>query len=126
MTMPPKFMMRLMAVSILVSIGWSGSVTARERHLHRSLVVHRRVEPQIKATPILLPIDPTGTVVLQTPFFEETVDGLPPTVIRVPHYQGPDGSYDSLADLSNSIQGTPCGQECTNSSLIRWGYPPAF
>lgn len=39
-------------------------------------------------------------------------------------YQGPDGTYDSLSDLSRAIHGVPCGIECTRRAEIRWGLIP--
>lgn len=37
------------------------------------------------------------------------------------YYQGPDGTYDSLGDLSRAIRGVPCGIECTRRAEARWG-----
>jgi hypothetical protein len=37
-------------------------------------------------------------------------------------YQNPDGSYDSMADLSRDIRGIPCGIECTQESHARWAH----
>jgi hypothetical protein len=34
-------------------------------------------------------------------------------------YQNPDGTYDSLADLSRDVRGIPCGIECTQDSQAR-------
>jgi hypothetical protein len=42
----------------------------------------------------------------------------------VPHYQGPDGRYDSLADFSRDVWGVPCGVECTYRAQVRWGVVP--
>ncbi len=61
-------------------------------------------------------------LIVETPF--TLVAGTPDTLVRVPHYLGPDGAYDSQADLVRSINGTPCGQACTRRSLERWGYAP--
>lgn len=44
-------------------------------------------------------------------------------------YQNPDGTYDSLADLSRDIRGIPCGIECTREAQARWahyGYRPSY
>lgn len=39
-------------------------------------------------------------------------------------YQAPDGSYDSLADLTRDVWGIPCGVVCTQKAQARWaGYP---
>ncbi len=38
-------------------------------------------------------------------------------------YQAPDGTYDSLADLTRDIDGTPCGVECTREAQARWSRP---
>ena len=35
-------------------------------------------------------------------------------------YQNPDGTYDSLADLTRDVWGVPCGVECTNEARARW------
>jgi hypothetical protein len=41
----------------------------------------------------------------------------------VPSYQGPDGSYDSVAAFSRDYEGVPCGMNCTRRALERWsGY----
>lgn len=37
-------------------------------------------------------------------------------------YQNPDGTYDSIADLSRDIRGIPCGIECTGESQARWAH----
>ncbi len=42
----------------------------------------------------------------------------------VPHYQGPDGRYDNLADFTKDLGGTPCGIECTYRAQVRWGVIP--
>jgi hypothetical protein len=42
----------------------------------------------------------------------------------VPHYQGPDGRYDSLADFTRDLRGIPCGIECTYRAQVRWGVVP--
>ncbi len=47
--------------------------------------------------------------------------GAPPSF----YYQGPDGTYDSLSDLSRAIRGIPCGLECTRRAEVRWGMIPA-
>lgn len=37
-------------------------------------------------------------------------------------YQDPDGSYDSLADLTRDIKGIPCGVVCTERAQARWAH----
>ena len=37
-------------------------------------------------------------------------------------YQNPDGTYDSLADLSRDVWGVPCGIECTQEARARWSH----
>lgn len=37
-------------------------------------------------------------------------------------YQAPDGSYDSLADLSRDVWGVPCGITCTQRAQARWAH----
>lgn len=39
-------------------------------------------------------------------------------------YQAPDGSYDSISDLSRAIWGVPCGMACTQRAEARWGLAP--
>ena len=36
------------------------------------------------------------------------------------NYQGPDGTYDSLADFLRDRAGTPCGANCTRAAQARW------
>ena len=35
-------------------------------------------------------------------------------------YQGPDGTYDSLADFVSDVRGRPCDMECTRRAQERW------
>ncbi|HLH12730.1 MAG TPA: hypothetical protein VKV77_12760 [Methylovirgula sp.] len=35
-------------------------------------------------------------------------------------YQGPNGTYDSLADLVRDVRGIPCGINCTRAAMMRW------
>ena len=37
-------------------------------------------------------------------------------------YQNPDGTYDSLADLTRDVRGIPCGVECTREAQARWSH----
>ena len=85
----------------------------------RRIVVHPRVV-RPAAAPLGAAVAPG--VVFETPF--TVVTGSPDRIVRVPHYIGPDGTYDEYADLVRSINGTPCGQECARRSLQRWGYAP--
>lgn len=51
--------------------------------------------------------------------------GAPPSF----SYQSPDGSYPSLADTVNAVNGVPCGIECSQRAAVRWGLvppPPAY
>jgi hypothetical protein len=100
---------------------WDGPdrvVTIAPNRIHGHHQVNRPL-----AEPVDIPLDPLGAVGFRTPFTTvETPYGL--EVLRIPHRQGPDGTYDDLGDLTQSIQGTPCGQECTARSLVRWGYAP--
>ena len=34
--------------------------------------------------------------------------------------QGPDGTYDSLADFIGDLRGRPCDIECTREAQARW------
>jgi len=36
------------------------------------------------------------------------------------YYQGPDGTYDSLADFTRDLWGVPCGVNCTRAAMARW------
>lgn len=45
---------------------------------------------------------------------------LRPIVVPPDDYTGPDGSYDSHADMVRSIEGTPCGIDCTRHAYERW------
>lgn len=44
----------------------------------------------------------------------------PPSYYR----QAPDGTYPSVGDLSQAVQGTPCGEECSYHAAVRWGVVP--
>ena len=48
----------------------------------------------------------------------------PKSNLGVPYsnYQGPDGSYESLADFSRAIWGVPCGIACTQRAQARWAH----
>ena len=87
------------------------------------LTVHARREPGPRPAAAMLGVAVAPGLVFETPF--TLVAGVPDALVRVPHYIGPDGTYDSQADLVRSINGTPCGQACTRRSLRRWGYAPA-
>jgi len=41
-------------------------------------------------------------------------------VVAYDAYQGPDGSYDSLADFTRDVKGVPCGIDCTRRAQARW------
>jgi hypothetical protein len=47
---------------------------------------------------------------------------LYPVGIMLNQYQEPDGSYANLSDFTRSINGTPCGIECTRRSEAHWGW----
>jgi hypothetical protein len=36
-------------------------------------------------------------------------------------YKDPHGQYASLSDMIRSVEGTPCGIECTQSHMRLWG-----
>lgn len=101
---------------------------AAARDPHRSgrgaLTVHRAapLEAPVPAVPLDLAIGAGVTV--RTPFTIVTA-ATGDVLVRVPHYQGPDGAYDEPADFVRSINGTPCGQACRARSLVRWGYAEA-
>jgi hypothetical protein len=60
-----------------------------------------------------------GLIGLAAPAFAQSWSN-PPSF----YYQGPDGTYDSLGDLSRAIRGVPCGIECTQRAEARWGITP--
>lgn len=37
-------------------------------------------------------------------------------------YQSPGGGYDSVADYSRDLEGTPCGMNCTRAAQLRWAH----
>ncbi len=37
-------------------------------------------------------------------------------------YQAPDGTYDSLSDFVRSVNGTPCGIQCSLDHQQRWSH----
>ncbi len=41
-------------------------------------------------------------------------------VVPYSAYQGPDGTYDSLADFTRDLKGIPCGINCTRAAQARW------
>ncbi len=89
----------------------------------RALTVYRhhasRVEFRSIASPLDIPVG--GGVYFRTPF-QLVAAFNRPLLVRIPHYQGPDGSYDEASDFVRSLNGTPCGQECSARSLARWHY----
>lgn len=40
----------------------------------------------------------------------------------IDQYQGPDGKYDSQTGFIRSLNGTPCGIECTRGEHARRGF----
>lgn len=51
----------------------------------------------------------------------QTTPGVP--AAPPDNYQGPGGHYDSPADFIRSLNGTPCGMECSERARLRWGLP---
>jgi hypothetical protein len=49
----------------------------------------------------------------------------PGLVLKLSHYQQPDGTYDSLSDFTRSVNGTPCGIDCPAPSPVIFASPPA-
>jgi hypothetical protein len=49
--------------------------------------------------------------------------GMAATLPASAQYQGPRGGYDSLSDYSRSVEGTPCGMNCTRRAQQRWARP---
>lgn len=117
--------MRCLTVFVMLFVAGSGVALARNtpRPFNSAAPLIVRPAPLARrpAAVVLIPLDPLGSVAIQTPFVAvDTPDG--PAVLRIPHYQNPDGSYDSLADLTDAINGVPCGVDCTAKSLAHWGY----
>ena len=117
------------ALPILMMAGGSASASqmAGSNNHPQRLTIHRhRSLPRsgaLAGAPIDIPLDEGLSV--RTPFHVvETSSGE--RVVRLPHYQGPDGTYDTPADLIQAINGVPCGDECTARALQRWGYAPDF
>jgi hypothetical protein len=48
----------------------------------------------------------------------------PGLVVKGSYYQQWDGTYASLADLTRSVNGTPCGVDCPAPSRIFFASPP--
>ena len=48
----------------------------------------------------------------------------PGLVLKMSHYQQPDGTYDQLADLVRDVNGTPCGVDCPAPSRVIFASPP--
>lgn len=124
MPLPSAFHRSMLAA--LTLIGAAGSALASDVvTIHKP---HRTVrpvatEPVPVGEPVDIPLGATG-VVIRTPFFDVVTPGAPERIVRLPHYQHPDGSWDGLYGLSSSIQGYPCGQDCTDRSLLNYGYLP--
>lgn len=112
---------RSAALALVLLLAASPAVAGDPSHhrTERGLVVHPRPARPAAAA---LSVAVAPGVTFATPF--TVVAGDPGRVVRVPHYIGPDGTYDEYADLVKSINGTPCGQECSRRSLERWGYAP--
>ena len=115
-----------LAAAALLAASGASSAQDLPRPGRHALTVHRHRAPPSGFRGVASPLDiPLGDgVYLRTPF-QVVAAGDRPVVVRIPHYQGPDGAYDSQADFVRSINGTPCGQACTARSLQRWGYAPA-
>lgn len=43
-----------------------------------------------------------------------------PPDIMAGQYQGPNGEYANLSDLTRAVNGTPCGVECTHQARMHW------
>lgn len=50
----------------------------------------------------------------------------PGLILKMSHYQQPDGTYDSLADFTRDVNGTPCGIDCPAPSRVIWASPPSY
>lgn len=115
----------------LVTVLTGFEAFARERTSGaRPVTVHRLTGPHRArqrvgdvAAPLDLPLGPGGLYV-RTPF-QVVFSPEGRRLVRIPPYQGPDGTYESQADLVQAINGVPCGQDCTAASIARWGFAPA-
>ncbi len=111
--------------SVLGAFSAAAQVGAPVHDGQDAIVVHpsARYWRRPVAAPTEILLDPLGSVRFQTPF-STVATPAGPVLIRIPHYQRPDGSYDSLGDLTNAINGVPCGVDCTERALVHWGYRP--
>jgi hypothetical protein len=50
----------------------------------------------------------------------------PGLVLKMSNYQQADGTYDSLADLTRDVNGTPCGIDCPAPSRVLWASAPTY
>jgi hypothetical protein len=50
----------------------------------------------------------------------------PGLILKMSHYQQPDGTYDSVSDLVRDVNGTPCGIDCPAPSRVLWASPPSY
>ncbi|WP_297300472.1 hypothetical protein [uncultured Methylovirgula sp.] len=48
----------------------------------------------------------------------------PGLILKMSHYQQPDGTYDSLGDFVRDVNGTPCGVDCPAPSRVIFASPP--
>jgi hypothetical protein len=45
-----------------------------------------------------------------------------PYGLAIDQYQTPDGKYDSQVAFIRSLNGTPCGLQCSQRAAARWGF----
>lgn len=50
----------------------------------------------------------------------------PGLILKMSHYQQPDGTYDSVSDLVRDVNGTPCGIDCPAPSRVILASPPSY
>ncbi|QAY95016.1 hypothetical protein CWB41_04120 [Methylovirgula ligni] len=50
----------------------------------------------------------------------------PGLILKMSHYQQPDGTYDSVSDFVRDVNGTPCGIDCPAPSRVIWASPPSY
>ena len=110
----------LCACVILLAAPAAGADRDAFQRPARRLVVRPRLA-RPRAVPLGVAVAPG--IAVATPF--TLVAGVPDRVVRVPHYLGPDGTYDDASGLVRSVNGTPCGEACTRRALVRWSFAPA-
>ncbi len=131
---PRKGKRAILAIVSVAAVMTATATSAQDAYRpfpgHRAVTIHRHhhwmwrgpFPPGAVASPLDVPLDDNG-LYFRTPF-QIVAAGDYEEIVRIPPYQGPDGTYETHADLTQAINGTPCGEECTARSLLRWGLVP--